>query len=190
MHIPLYFISVPLYHMHHNHEWLREYYLTLNEQLFTYYMARTSYSRCYDNAVRFILVQLPYLEFILVQLPYLEFYSASSMKLQSAGRWFVDWYDFTDIHVLWIHCICDLMVIALPLTYVGDRVIEPMSNQAKHYQIGIYNLSIKSAPFISRVRFIVFNATSKQYFSYIVIRSENTSCIFCFSAMQAALRSM
>ena len=86
MQILLYFISVPLCHMHHNHEWLREYYLTLNEQLFTYYMARTSYSRCYDNAVRFILVQLPYLEFILVQLPYLEFYSASSMKLQSAGR--------------------------------------------------------------------------------------------------------
>jgi hypothetical protein len=36
MHILLYFISVPLYHMHHNHEWLREYYLTLNEQFFTY----------------------------------------------------------------------------------------------------------------------------------------------------------
>ena len=110
--------------------------------------------------------------------------------IKEVTKWFVDWYDFTDIHVLWIQCICDLMVIALPLTYVGDRVIEPMSNQAKHYQIGICNLSIKSAPFISRVRFIVFNATSKQYFSYIVIRSENTSCIFCFSAMQAALRSM
>jgi len=39
-------------------------------------MARTSYSRYDDNAVRFILVQLPYLDF----------YSASSMKLQSAGR--------------------------------------------------------------------------------------------------------
>jgi hypothetical protein len=55
---------------------LREYHLTLNEQFFTYIMARTSYSRCDDNDVRFILVQLPYLDL----------YSASSMKLQSAGR--------------------------------------------------------------------------------------------------------
>jgi hypothetical protein len=93
MHILLYFISVPLYHMHHNHEWLREYY--------------------------------------------------------------------TYIYVLWIYCICDVMVVALPLTYVGDRVIEPMSNQTKHYQIGICNFSIKGAPLISRVRFIVLNATSK-----------------------------
>ena len=102
--------------------------------------------------------------------------------IKAVTQWFVDWFDFTDIYVLWIHCICDVMVIALPLTYVGDRVIEPMSNQTKHYQIGICNFSIKNAPFISRVRFIVFNATSKQYFSYIEIRSENTSCIFCFSA--------
>jgi hypothetical protein len=53
------------------------------------------------------------------------------------------------------------MVIALPLTYVGDRVIEPMSNQAKHYQIGICNLSIKSAPFISRVRFLLLHELNK-----------------------------
>ena len=37
-------------------------------------MARTS--RCDDNDVRFVLVQLPYLNF----------YSASSLKQQSAGR--------------------------------------------------------------------------------------------------------
>jgi hypothetical protein len=59
-----------------------------------------------------------------------------------------------------------------------------------HEWLREYYLTLNSAPFISRVRFIVFNATSKQYFSYIVIRSENTSCIFCFSAMQAALRSI
>ena len=109
--------------------------------------------------------------------------------IKQVTNWFVDWFDYTDFHVLWIHCICDLMVIALPLTYVGDRVIEPMSNQAKHYQIGICNFSIKSAPLISRIRFIVFNATSKKYFSYIVIRSGNTICIPWFSAKQAALRS-
>ena len=74
------------------------------------------------------------------------------------------------------------MVVALPLTYVGARVIEPMSNQTKHYQIGICNFSIKGAPLISRVSFIVFNATSKIFQLY-------TICISCFSAKQAALRS-
>ena len=110
--------------------------------------------------------------------------------IKQVTKWFVDWFDFTDIHVLWIHCICDVMVIALPLTYVGDRVIEPMSNQTKHYQIGICNFSIKSAPLISRIRFIVFNVTSKKYFSYIIIRSANTICIPWFSAKQAALRNV
>ena len=104
--------------------------------------------------------------------------------IKQVTKWFVDWFDYTDIHAF-----CDVMVVALPLTYVGDRVIEPMSNQTKHYHIGICNFSIKGIPLISRVRFIVFNATSKKYFSYIVIRSENTICISCFSTKQAALRS-
>jgi hypothetical protein len=56
------------------------------------------------------------------------------------------------------------MIVALPLTYVGDRVIESMSNQANNYQIGICNFSIMSAPLIIRVIVIVFNATSKTVF--------------------------
>ena len=53
------------------------------------------------------------------------------------------------------------MVVALPPTYVADRVIESMSNQTNNYQIGICTFYIMSAPLIIRVRFIVFNATSK-----------------------------
>jgi hypothetical protein len=81
--------------------------------------------------------------------------------IKQVTKWFVDWFDYTDIHAF-----CDVMVVALPLTYVGDRVIEPMSNQTKHYQIGICNFSIKGAPLISRVSFIVFNATSKIFQLY------------------------
>ena len=51
--------------------------------------------------------------------------------IKQVTKWFVDWCDYTDCHDFWIHCICDVMVVALPLTYVGDRVIEPMSNQTK-----------------------------------------------------------
>ena len=48
----------------------------MSEQFFTYNMERTSYSRCDDNDVCFVLDQLPELNF----------YSASSMKQQSTGR--------------------------------------------------------------------------------------------------------
>ena len=54
--------------------------------------------------------------------------------IKQVTKWFVDWFDYTDFHVLWIHCICDVIVVELPVTYVVDRVIEPMSNQTNNYQ--------------------------------------------------------
>jgi hypothetical protein len=59
------------------------------------------------------------------------------------------------------------MVVALPPTYVADRVIESMSNQTNNYQIGICTFYIMSAPLIIRVGLLCLPPLQKQYFNYI-----------------------
>ena len=54
-----------------------DYYLTPNEQYFSYTMTRTSYIRWGDNDIRFVLDQHAWFDF----------YSASSMKRQLIGKY-------------------------------------------------------------------------------------------------------
>jgi hypothetical protein len=56
-------------------EWVSDYCLSPNEQMFSYIMARTSYIQWNDGEFRFVLDQQQ-----------LDFYSASSLKQHSAGR--------------------------------------------------------------------------------------------------------